>query len=678
MGKKYLIPGAVSDSIVSPGRDRIFPVQKGKDCDARMINTDSIRSGMTKLAETLSEPGKSCFLRGVGWALSGFLLSAGALGRTFQPLAMGLLCAAPPGWGAVLMALGGMAGYPVFWGRLGLQGSAWMAFALPVALLLGDRGITRRQKTLLPAIGALIVSGTGVLFQARFGDTTPVPVFLLRVVTGVLVTGIFQQWRQCRSRRTDLAVTFVGVLALAQVVPVRYLSLGFVAAGYLAASGQFPEAALAGLALDLAQVTSVKMTAALCASFCLSRFPGMPRWMPMLASAVSYTAVSVLSGVWDVKPLPGLILGGALAGILPERHKKTPPRRTGEAAVAQVRLEQMALALRQMEASLLLVQDAPPDKEAVLAKSCAGACDACPERRGCKARALLPGMGVEILEQPGLSEEDLPAGCRKQGRLLTELRRGQEQLRRMKGDRNRLEGYRCASREQYGYLADFLERVSDDLARRNEYRAPRFRPDIGLCTRGSKPENGDKCLWFEGRGNCFYVLLCDGMGTGSEAAKESAEAARLLKQMLVAGFPAEYALRSLNSLAILREFGGCSTVDLAEIHLDTGKGTVYKWGAAPSYLMTSGQLRKIGTASPPPGLLHSCREVTDRLSLGRGERLILLSDGVSEEGLLDSARTTPTQPPGEMAAAILEKERSGGDDATAVVIRLLPGCLSAS
>lgn len=119
-------------------------------------------------------------------------------------------------------------------------------------------------------------------------------------------------------------------------------------------------------------------------------------------------------------------------------------------------------------------------------------------------------------------------------------------------------------------------------------------------------------------------------------------------------------------------------MDLAEIHLDTGKGTVYKWGAAPSYLMTSGQLRKIGTASPPPGLLHSCREVTDRLSLGRGERLILLSDGVSEEGLLDSARTTPTQPPGEMAAAILEKERSGGDDATAVVIRLLPGCLSAS
>ena len=645
-----------------------------------MINTDAIRSAGGKLAEMLAQPEKSRFFRGVGWFLSGFLLSAGALDKNFQPLAMGLLCAAPAGWSAVLIALGGMAGYPVFWGSPGWQGTAWMAFSLPVALGLGNRGITRRQKTLLPAIGALIVSGTGVLFQARFGDMTPVPVFLLRVCVGVLATGIFQQWRQFRSRGASLAVTFLGVLALAQVVPVRYLGLGFVAAGYLAARGQFPETVLAGLALDLAQVTGVKMTASLCASFCLSRFPGMPRWMPLLASALSYVPVAMLSGVWDVKPLPGLILGGALAGILPDRTEKSPPRQTGEAAVAQVRLEQMAQALHQMEASLLLVRENPPDKGAVLAKSCAAACDACPERRGCKTRVLLPGLGEGILEQPGLSEEDLPPGCRKQARLLAELRRGQEQLRRMKGDRNRLEGYRSASREQFGYLADFLERVSDDLARRHEYRLPRFRPEIGMCSRGSEQENGDKCLWFEGRGNCFYVLLCDGMGTGAGAAKESAEAARLLKQMLVAGFPAEYALRSLNSLAILREFGGCSTVDLAEIHLDTGKGTVYKWGASPSYLMAAGQLRKIGTASPPPGLSGSCREVTDRLSLGRGERLILLSDGVSEEGLLDSARTTPTQPPGEMAAAILEKEHSGGDDATAVVVRLvgLPGCLSAS
>ena len=643
-----------------------------------MINTDAIRSAGSRLAQTMRDPGKNRFLKGMGWLLSGFLLSAGALGRTFQPIAMGFLCAAPPGWGTVLLALGAMAGYPVFWGQPGLKGTAWTAFSLPVALLLGNRGIVRRQRTLLPALAALIVSGTGVLFQVRFGDDTTVPVYLLRIAVGVAVTGTVQHWRRNRSRWTDLAVVFLGVLALAQVVPVRYLGLGFVAAGDLASLGQLPETVLAGLALDLAQVTSVKMTAALCVSFCVSRFPRMPRWLPLLAPAVSYAAVAALGGVWDVKPLPGLILGGALAGIFPDREEKTPPRSTGEAAIAQVRLEQMAQALRQMEGLLMMTEDRPPDRRAVLVRNCAAACDTCPERRGCKVRSVLPQMEVGILEQPGLCEEDMPSGCRKQGRLLTELRRGQEQLRRIKGDRNRLEGYRSASRDQLGYLADFLERVSDDLARRHEYRTPRFRPDIGYSSRGREPENGDSCLWFEGPGNCFYVLLCDGMGTGSGAEKESAEAARLLRQMLQAGFPAEYALRSLNSLAVLREFGGCSTVDLVQIHLDSGKGMMYKWGASPSYLMVSGQLRKIGTASPPPGLSHSCREVADRLSLSRGERLILLSDGVSEEGLLDSARTTPSQPPGEMAAAILEKEPSEGDDATAVVVRLLPDCLSAS
>lgn len=642
-----------------------------------MVHTNGIQTVKKRLLGMLnSVPGKR-WLAGLGHLAAGFLLSAGALGRSFQPLALGLLCAAPPGWRAVLIAVGGAVGYPVFWGWPGLQGSAWMGFGLMVALGLGDKGIVKRQRTLLPAFAALIVSGTGVIWLFRFGDETTIPIFLLRVAVGVIAAGVFLAWRQEGKEWSRLAVQGIGVLALAQVVPVRYLGLGFAAAGYLAAGGSFPAAVLAGLALDLAQVTDVKMTAVLCAAWCLGRVPKLPKWFPLLSAALAYVPVAVLSGVWDVRPLPGLILGGALAGLFPAADKPArPERRTGEAALAQVRLEQMAIALRQMEQTLLMTPERSLDKRAILAKSCALACDTCPERRGCKARNLLPQMPESMLEQPGLSAEDLPKDCRKQTRLLSELRRGQEQLRRMKGEHQRNGNCRNASREQYGFLADFLEGLADNLAERHDYKEPKFRPDIGLSTRSSGEVNGDVCVWFEGPGNAFYVLLCDGMGTGEAAAKESSEAVRLIKQMLLAGFPAEYALRSLNSLSVLREMGGCATVDLVRIQLDTGRGTVYKWGAAPSYLMISGQLRKIGTAGPPPGLSQSAREMVDRLSLGRGERLILLSDGVSEEGLLDSARTTPTQPPGEMAAAILEKEHSGGDDATAVVIRLIPGRLA--
>ena len=610
-------------------------------------------------------------LRGVGALAAGFLGAAGALDRTFQPLVMGLICASPPGWTAVLIALGAMVGYPVFWGGWGLQGSLWSLLALGIALTLGDRGITRRQRLLLPSLAALVTAGTGVLFQQLFGDDTSIPVYLLRVASGVGATALFCQWRQSRIDWSEWGVQAIAVLALAQIWPTRYLGLGFVAAGYLAAGSGLPAAALTGLALDLARVSPVKMTAVLCAAVVLRKIPGLNRWFPLLSGAMAFVPVAMLSGVWDVRPLPGLILGGALAGLIPMNPERSKPRkRTGEAAIAQVRLEQMAQALHQMEQALLLIRDPEPDRRAVIVRSCALACDACPERRGCKAKLLMPQLPEQILEQPGLGEEDLPSGCRKTGRLLGELRRGQEQLRRLKGARNRQEICRSAAREQYAFLAEFLEGLSDELAQRHQYRQARFAPEIGLSSRSREGVNGDKCIWFAGPGQSYYVLLCDGMGAGEDAARESGEAAALLEKMLMAGFPAEYALRSLNSLAVLREFGGCTTVDLVQIQLDTGKGTLYKWGAAPSYLMVSGQLRKIGTAGPPPDLSCRCREMTDRLSLSRGEMLILLSDGVSEDGLLNSARTTPTQQPGEMAAAILEKGGAGGDDATAVVIRL--------
>lgn len=636
-----------------------------------MVHTEKLRSAGEGIRVFLEKKGVRRWGRGLGWFCAGFFLSAGALTRSFQPLALGLLCASPPGSRAVLIALGAMIGYPVFWGEPGLQGSVWCLWGLGVATLLGDRGIVKRQKALLPALAALIVAGTGLLFLLRFRDRTTVGIYLLRVGVGMAGTALFAHWRENPGHWRDWAVQAVGVLALAQVTPGRYLGLGYVAAGYLCGGRNVIPAILAGLALDLAQVTEVKMTAVMCAACCISRFPLKSRWTGMLSGAAAFVPAALLSGAWDVRPLPGLILGGALAGVISlPRQKREPKKRTGEAAMAQVRLEQMAITLHLMEQSLLQVKEPEPDLRAVVEKCCALACGSCPERRQCKARPASQLLPDAILEQPGLGTEDLPAGCRKQNRLLSELRRGQEQLRRMKGDRHRLEACRGASREQLGFLAEFLESLSDDLARRHEYREPVFRPEIGLCTRGSGETNGDRCVWFAGPGNVYYVLLCDGMGSGEAAARESGEAVRLLRGLLTAGFPAEYALRSLNSLAVLREAGGCATVDLVELHLDTGKGRLYKWGAAVSYVMAAGQLRKIGTAGAPPGLSHSCRETVDRLSLGRGEMLILLSDGVSGAHLLNHARTTSTQPPGEMAAAILEQEVPGGDDATAVVIKL--------
>lgn len=604
---------------------------------------------------------------------AGFFLSAASLGSRAMPITLGLLCAAPPGAYALAIALGGCLGYLLFWGES--QGVAWMAAGLLAVALAGGRPIAQRQKLLLPSIASLVVSASGVFFLYFFWDDTSIPIYLLRVVLSAVATGVYRAIRADRTGAAGWLSCGFGSLALAQVVPVRYLGLGYLAAGFLGVRCSFPAVAMTGLGLDLAQITAIPMTGVLCLSFCLRLIPRQPRWLGWTAPGVTFLAVCAASGRLDLLPLPGLLLGGLIGQYLPGNGLTTGVlRRKGIVGVAQVRLEKAALTLQKMEHALLMTPEPELDRRALLRQAADSSCDTCPERRSCKARHLISGLPPEILEQPGLQTGDLPPGCKKSGRLLAELRRGQEQLRRMKGDRSRLRSYQTALQEQYIFLSDYLRGLSDDLCATDSHRENRFRPEIGISTRALEETCGDRCVYFEGGKNLGYLLLCDGMGTGEGAAGESRAALDLIRQMLEGGFSPVAALRSFNSLCALRCAGGSAAVDLLEIDLHSGKGVLYKWGAGPSYQIVSGQLRKIGTAGPPPGLSQQARETVDRLSLCGGEALIMLSDGAGAEGLVRPQWTAPEVSPGELAAWILEQGAPREDDATVAVVRLIPLC----
>ena len=268
--------------------------------------------------------------------------------------------------------------------------------------------------------------------------------------------------------------------------------------------------------------------------------------------------------------------------------------------------------------------------------------------------------------------------CKKPGRLILELRRTQEQYRSLRADRQRQQEYRTAVIQQYRFLGEYLQQQADLLPRRVKRLRPRYTPEVAVRTAGREAANGDRCASFSGPGCRHFVLICDGMGTGLGAAQEGQTALELLKQMLTAGFPPEYALRSINSMLVLRGRAAAVTVDLAEIRLDSGRITLYKWGAAPSYLVHSGCAEKIGTATPPPGLsVSEGRETVERLSLRRGEVLILTSDGVEVEGTQRRIGGIWELPPGEMAAKLLEQGRQEQqDDATVVAVQLQSGAVS--
>ena len=346
----------------------------------------------------------------------------------------------------------------------------------------------------------------------------------------------------------------------------------------------------------------------------------------------------------------------------------------GELATAQVRLEIMAGALSQTQQLLLEVPPEAVDEEALLARTRERACGGCPNRKGCAESALL---GVDLLRRPLTDVQSLHIGCKKPNRLLLELRRSQEWLRLLHGETVRRQECRQAVIQQYRFLSGYLRQTADTLTSGEVKVGLQFKAEVQIATQGRTPANGDRCQAFRGTGGKYYVLLCDGMGTGLGAEQEGQSALAMLRQMLTAGFPAEHALQSLNALCCLRGRAGAVTVDLAELQLDTGKASVYKWGAAPSVLLRGSNGEKIGTAGPPPGLdVTKSRETVDRLSLRRGETLILMSDGVDGEAVLRCGWIGPGEPLGEYAAKLLEIcSGESGDDATVAAIRLHPTSL---
>jgi len=193
--------------------------------------------------------------------------------------------------------------------------------------------------------------------------------------------------------------------------------------------------------------------------------------------------------------------------------------------------------------------------------------------------------------------------------------------------------------------------------------------------------SGDAGAWFKGEDGVLWLLLCDGMGSGQAAGRESDLAIRLLEKFLRAGVPPEAALRTLNSALFLRgeAQGGFTTVDLCRLDLFTGEGTVYKYGAAPTYLRKSGTVVKISSTALPAGLAEGERVEADAtpFHLEPGDWAMLVTDGVTdgeEDGWLRElfSREEPGSPK-ELARQVLEQSGAHAavsDDRTVLVFRV--------
>ncbi len=179
------------------------------------------------------------------------------------------------------------------------------------------------------------------------------------------------------------------------------------------------------------------------------------------------------------------------------------------------------------------------------------------------------------------------------------------------------------------FLPPNLKQI-DDVLYLNITEKPRFSPDIGVS---QFPESrsgicGDSYAYFGDGSGRFFMLLSDGMGTGGRAAVDGAMATGLMERLIKAGFGLDCSLKILNSALLYKSSEeSLATVDVACIDLHTGETSLFKAGAAPTFVRRSGRVGKAESHSLPAGILREVGFDRSSILLKKDDIVVLLSDG---------------------------------------------------
>jgi len=181
---------------------------------------------------------------------------------------------------------------------------------------------------------------------------------------------------------------------------------------------------------------------------------------------------------------------------------------------------------------------------------------------------------------------------------------------------------------------------------------------------------GDVCSVFSGRDGRYYSLICDGMGSGREAAMAAKISAVFLEKMLAAGNSKDVTLRLLSNFIRARGDECHSTVDLFEADLHTASAEIVKNGAVLSYLIREGAVYKLDAHTLPLGITKEIDTKALVISVRPKDIIVMASDGVDivtgERIVQEKAHSSPN----EIADALYESTQ-GADDVSVIVLEIV-------
>lgn len=152
---------------------------------------------------------------------------------------------------------------------------------------------------------------------------------------------------------------------------------------------------------------------------------------------------------------------------------------------------------------------------------------------------------------------------------------------------------------------------------------------IAGAAKGGDLLSGDSFSTVELGNGKFAVALSDGMGNGERARAESSTALSILQQLLQSGMDEKLAIKSLNSILMLRSSDEVfATVDVALIDQYSANTTFMKIGSTPSFIKRGNDVISVTANNLPVGIVQDIDIDLVSVPLKHGDILIMMTDGI--------------------------------------------------
>lgn len=596
--------------------------------------------------------------------LAGAVLCPISFGFGATPLGICTLCLCPLA-SVTAVTAGLLLGYGIFWGLRG-------AFEMYVLLfcVLCARVLLRKNRRLLHPVCVLASALVGLIFLALDGFSLSAFVhwiinLLCSAFGSLLAGGVKRGSYSSKVCASALLMLGAYLIKLPAGLNIAALALGWIAG----MNGALVFLCAGGAAITLVRPYAAAGCCALCAAaLCQKLLRERSQAIRLLSACGILFAAGMETEAYGFS---ACAVAGLLVSVIysPKFALPTPLRAELPPHPVQNALDAAARAMNAAAQMLRAPETSPSREYAALCENAKDqVCSNCARKENCTVLSENSG------EVPHDGEVLLSTGfrtrCLHPDAVQTALNDALDASRAGCRVRRRIDEARCAAQSQYAVMGQYLDRLSRRLYCPEP--AINYTPELAVkvAGRGGSRLSGDRGAAFQAPDGTYYVILCDGMGTGEYAARESLDAVRLLRALLSAGLDAENALRSLNSAYVLRDNGCFSTIDLLRVNLTSGDAILYKWGASASYLKRHRGVRILGGGGLPPGI--GADEPMEKLhfSLDHGCVVVMLSDGFGEKESLRRLESCTSICPRDVVASLFVGRDAPEDDCTAAALRL--------